>query len=302
MSASVTELGAMRRAIALSALGLGSTSPNPPVGCVILDSSGRPVGEGYHQRKGEPHAEVRALAAANGQTAGGTALVTLEPCNHYGRTPPCHQALIDAGIGRVLIAVIDPTSRGIGGASRLRDGGIEVHVGVLADEARVVLGPWLTTVATGRPRVRWVFDATDGVQRKASDDLLAQAGLRYQVDAVVHADGHVDEGLVGEHGPGAFTLPRLVPVDEPVLALSLLQQGGARTVLLHGGRSLTDRFADSHLIDELTMFLTAPPMPPAPEAAEHLATSWAGFTIRSARRLNAGVLVEATAHPVTDEG
>jgi riboflavin biosynthesis pyrimidine reductase len=97
-------------------------------------------------------------------------------------------------------------------------------------------------------------------------------------------------------------LPRLVPVDEPVLALSLLQQGGARTVLLHGGRSLADRFAAGHLIDELTMFLTAPPMSPAPLAAEDLATSWAGFTIRSARRLNAGVLVEATAHPVTDEG
>jgi riboflavin biosynthesis pyrimidine reductase len=80
------------------------------------------------------------------------------------------------------------------------------------------------------------------------------------------------------------------------------KQGGARTVLLHGGRSLADRFADRHLIDELTMFLTAPTMSPAPLAAEHLATSWAGFTIRSVRRLNASVLVEATAHPVADEG
>jgi diaminohydroxyphosphoribosylaminopyrimidine deaminase/5-amino-6-(5-phosphoribosylamino)uracil reductase len=229
-------------------------------------------------------------------------LVTLEPCNHYGRTPPCHQAIIDAGIARVLIAVIDPTSRGVGGAARLRDAGVEVHVGVLADEARVVLGPWLTTLDAGRPRVTWVFDATDGVQRKASDDLVAQAGLRFRVDAVVHSDGHVDEGLVGEHGPGTFKLPRLVPVDDPVLALSLLQQGGARAVLLHGGRGLADRFADRHLIDELTMFLTAPIVSPAPLAAEHLATSWAGFTIRSVRRLNAGVLVDATANPVAENG
>ncbi len=83
----------MRRAIALSALGFNTTSPNPPVGCVILDSTGQPVGEGYHLRKGEPHAEVHALAAAGVYATGGTAVVTLEPCNHYGRTPPCHQSL-----------------------------------------------------------------------------------------------------------------------------------------------------------------------------------------------------------------
>ncbi|MFJ4609570.1 hypothetical protein [Streptomyces griseus] len=104
----------MRRAIVNSASGLGATSPNPAVGCVILDSVGRRAGEGFHLRKGDAHAEVNALAAAGSQAAGGTAVVTLEPCNHEGLTPPCHQALLDARFTRVLIAVMDPTSRGEG--------------------------------------------------------------------------------------------------------------------------------------------------------------------------------------------
>ncbi|MGH3812935.1 MAG: bifunctional diaminohydroxyphosphoribosylaminopyrimidine deaminase/5-amino-6-(5-phosphoribosylamino)uracil reductase RibD, partial [Pseudonocardiaceae bacterium] len=87
--ASSRELDAMRRAVVLSAFGLGTTSPNPPVGCVILDRDGHIVGEGYHERKGEPHAETQALAVAGERAGGGTAVVTLEPCNHHGRTPPC---------------------------------------------------------------------------------------------------------------------------------------------------------------------------------------------------------------------
>ncbi|MFD9963971.1 bifunctional diaminohydroxyphosphoribosylaminopyrimidine deaminase/5-amino-6-(5-phosphoribosylamino)uracil reductase RibD [Amycolatopsis sp. NPDC058986] len=294
MSASDLELGAMRRAIALSALGLSSSSPNPPVGCVVLDADGRPVGEGYHQRKGEPHAEVRALAAAEGQTVGGTALVTLEPCNHHGRTPPCHQALLDAGIGRVLIAIIDPTSRGVGGAARLRDAGVDVEIGILADEARVVLGPWLATLDSGRPKVTWAFDATGSSPSMTPEELLTQAGLCYQFDAVVHPDGHVDEGLAGAHGPTAFELPPKVPVDDPVLALSLLQQGGARTVLLNGGRGLVSMFVERHLVDEMAMFLTTQTTSLALLATEHFATSWTGCTIRSVRRLHSGVLVTAT--------
>jgi diaminohydroxyphosphoribosylaminopyrimidine deaminase/5-amino-6-(5-phosphoribosylamino)uracil reductase len=139
----------MRLAIALSANGLGTTSPNPPVGCVILDPDGAVIGTGYHQRKGEPHAEVHALSAAGTRARGGTAIVTLEPCNHVGRTPACRQALIDAGIARAVIAIIDPTSRGVGGAAMLRAAGVDVEVGVLADEARLVLGPWLTAQARG---------------------------------------------------------------------------------------------------------------------------------------------------------
>ncbi|MGH3550222.1 MAG: bifunctional diaminohydroxyphosphoribosylaminopyrimidine deaminase/5-amino-6-(5-phosphoribosylamino)uracil reductase RibD [Pseudonocardiaceae bacterium] len=115
--ASAHERDAMRRAIALSAFGLGTASPNPPVGCVVLAANGNFVGEGYHERKGEPHAEAQALAAAGEHARGGTAVVTLEPCNHHGRTPACRQALIEAGIARVIISVIDPTSRGEGGAA-----------------------------------------------------------------------------------------------------------------------------------------------------------------------------------------
>ncbi|WP_438493832.1 bifunctional diaminohydroxyphosphoribosylaminopyrimidine deaminase/5-amino-6-(5-phosphoribosylamino)uracil reductase RibD [Streptomyces asiaticus] len=129
--ATPNELTAMRRAIAISAQGLGTTSPNPPVGCVILDRDGVPVGEGCHLRKGDHHAEVNALTAAGERAEGGTAVVTLEPCNHQGRTPPCRQALIDAKVSRVLMAVMDPTSRGEGGAAVLEQAGIEVERGVL---------------------------------------------------------------------------------------------------------------------------------------------------------------------------
>lgn len=110
---------------------------------MILDSEGRLVGSGYHERKGEPHAEVHALAAAGGRAEGGTAVVTLEPCNHVGRTPACRQALLDARIARVMIALMDPTSQGEGGAAVLRAAGVKVEVGLLADEARLVLGSWL---------------------------------------------------------------------------------------------------------------------------------------------------------------
>src|SRR4051812_38872814 len=113
------ELGAMRHAIVLSANGLGTTSPNPPVGCGILDQAQQIVGGGFHRRKGEPHAEGNALAAAGPAARGGTAVVTLEPCNHIGVAPACRQELLEAGIRRVVIGVMDPTSRGIGGAATL---------------------------------------------------------------------------------------------------------------------------------------------------------------------------------------
>ncbi|NEC17135.1 bifunctional diaminohydroxyphosphoribosylaminopyrimidine deaminase/5-amino-6-(5-phosphoribosylamino)uracil reductase RibD, partial [Streptomyces parvus] len=106
---------AMRRAITLAARGLGSTSPNPVVGCVITDAAGAVAGEGFHQRAGGPHAEVHALRAAGDRARGGTAYVTLEPCNHTGRTGPCAQALLDAGISRVVYAVGDPNPQATGG-------------------------------------------------------------------------------------------------------------------------------------------------------------------------------------------
>ncbi|MEV6788059.1 bifunctional diaminohydroxyphosphoribosylaminopyrimidine deaminase/5-amino-6-(5-phosphoribosylamino)uracil reductase RibD, partial [Streptomyces sp. NPDC051098] len=122
--ATAADITAMRRAITLAARGLGSTSPNPVVGCVITDASGRIVGEGYHERAGGPHAEVHALRDAGDRARGGTAYVTLEPCNHTGRTGPCSQALVDAGMGRVVYAVADPNPQATGGGDTLRAAGI----------------------------------------------------------------------------------------------------------------------------------------------------------------------------------
>src|SRR6476469_7823150 len=114
--ADATVDGAMLRAIDLAAFGLGRTSPNPVVGCVTLDETARTVGEGFHAYPGGPHAEVVALAEAGERARGGTAVVTLEPCDHTGRTGPCSHALINAGVRRVVIAVDDPKPVAAGGA------------------------------------------------------------------------------------------------------------------------------------------------------------------------------------------
>src|ERR671938_558149 len=116
----VTEHEAMGRAIALAARGLGTTSPNPVVGCLLLDADGEVVGEGFHAYAGGPHAEIVALAQAGERARGGTAVVTLEPCNHTGRTGPCAEALINAGIARVVMGVADPNPAAAGGVSTLR--------------------------------------------------------------------------------------------------------------------------------------------------------------------------------------
>src|SRR6185312_3338807 len=131
----VTEDEAMRRAIALAARGLGTTSPNPVVGCLLLDAEGEVVGEGFHAYAGGPHAEIVALAQAGERARGGTAVVTLEPCDHTGRTGPCTGALIQAGVARVVIGVPDPNLVASGGAATLRAAGVEVEIGVRAAEA-----------------------------------------------------------------------------------------------------------------------------------------------------------------------
>lgn len=253
--ATATELAAMRRAIALSAMGLGTTSPNPPVGCVILDADGQVVGEGYHRRKGESHAEVNALNAAGERAADGTAVVTLEPCNHYGRTPPCHQALLDAGIARTVVAVIDPTSRGEGGVARLRQAGMDVEVGVLADEALLVLGPWLAALETARPFVTWpyVVHATGVVESAVS--FSEGVHLLATTDAVLHEDGRVTEAVPDSHGTGVLNLAPVALNDGPKAALSALYSNGIRSVLLDGGLSLATPFLASGLVDRVATYL-----------------------------------------------
>jgi diaminohydroxyphosphoribosylaminopyrimidine deaminase/5-amino-6-(5-phosphoribosylamino)uracil reductase len=144
----------MSRALELAALGLFTTTPNPRVGCVIV-REGRVVGEGWHRRAGEPHAEVLALAQANGAAQGATVYLTLEPCSHHGRTPPCAEALLEAGVSRVIAAMEDPNPAVNGrGLARLREAGIEVRCGLLENEARELNMGFVSRMTRGRPWVR----------------------------------------------------------------------------------------------------------------------------------------------------
>lgn len=143
----------MDRALALAERGGGSTAPNPMVGCVIADPDGRVLGEGFHLRAGGPHAEVLALAAAaeaGHDVRGSTIVVTLEPCAHQGRTPPCVEALVAAEVGSVAFGAEDPHT-GKGGAARLVESGIPAEGGLRSREAALLLEPWLHFVRTGRP-------------------------------------------------------------------------------------------------------------------------------------------------------
>ena len=144
----------MARALQLAARGIYSTAPNPAVGCVLLDATGAVVGEGWHHRAGQPHAEVFALRAAAVRARGGTAYVTLEPCSHHGRTPPCADALIEAGVRRVVAAMQDPNPRVAGdGLRKLEAAGIVTTVGVLEREARELNRGFVARMTRGRP---WV--------------------------------------------------------------------------------------------------------------------------------------------------
>ncbi|MCT9092031.1 bifunctional diaminohydroxyphosphoribosylaminopyrimidine deaminase/5-amino-6-(5-phosphoribosylamino)uracil reductase RibD [Streptomyces sp. ASQP_92] len=229
--APTADADAMRRAIELAARGLGATSPNPVVGCVITDASGTVVGEGFHQRAGGPHAEVHALAAAGERARGGTAYVTLEPCNHTGRTGPCAQALIEAGVARVHYAVGDPNLQATGGADTLRAAGIDVEQGLLGDEAEAGNTAWLTSVRLGRPHVTWKYAATlDG--RTAAEDgtsrwitsVEARADvhrLRAECDAVVVGSGtaRTDDPHLAVRGIEGATQPLRLAVDTNATAV-----------------------------------------------------------------------------------
>ncbi|MEV4543701.1 bifunctional diaminohydroxyphosphoribosylaminopyrimidine deaminase/5-amino-6-(5-phosphoribosylamino)uracil reductase RibD [Micromonospora echinaurantiaca] len=188
---------AMRRAIELAARGLGTTSPNPVVGCVLLDAAGVVVGEGFHAYAGGPHAEIVALAQAGERARGGTAVVTLEPCDHTGRTGPCSTALIQAGVARVVIAVPDPNPVASGGAATLRAAGIQVDLGVRAAEAEAGNVAWLTSMRRGWPYVIWKYAATLDGRSAAADGTsmwITSEAARMDVHAL---RGTVDAVLVG---------------------------------------------------------------------------------------------------------
>ncbi|MFF0743811.1 bifunctional diaminohydroxyphosphoribosylaminopyrimidine deaminase/5-amino-6-(5-phosphoribosylamino)uracil reductase RibD [Streptomyces sp. NPDC004111] len=215
----------MRRAVELAARGLGATSPNPVVGCVVTGPTGTVVGEGFHQRAGGPHAEVHALRDAGEQARGGTAYVTLEPCNHTGRTGPCAQALVDAGIARVVYAVADPNPRATGGADTLRAAGVQVEQGLLEAEAAAGNTAWLTSVRLHRPYVLWKYAATldgriaaaDGTSRWISS-AASRADvhrLRAEADAVVVGSGtlRADDPHLAVRGIDGAVQPLRVVLD-----------------------------------------------------------------------------------------
>lgn len=204
---------AMRLAVERSQRVKGATYPNPPVGAVILSPEGDVAGVGGTEPTGGPHAEVVALRAAGQLARGGTAVVTLEPCNHHGRTPPCVDALINAGVAAVVYAVADPNPVAVGGAGRLRAAGITVSAGVCAQE--VATGPlreWLHKQRTGRPHVTWKF-ATSVDGRSAAADGSSQWITSESARADVHRRRAAADAIVVGTGT--------VFVDNPTLTARL---------------------------------------------------------------------------------
>ena len=277
------ELLAMRQAVLLGARGLGTTSPNPPVGCVVLGPGGEVVGTGFHERKGSPHAEGMALSSAGERARGGTAVVTLEPCNHAGRTPACRQLLLDAGIARVVIGVLDPTSRGEGGAAVLRAAGVDVQVGLLADEARLVLAPWLRALELRRPLVTWLTELRDEGFLPAPADLLED--VRRGHDAVLLPGGRVVEGIPDGHGHGAFQLPECVARLDAAALLDAAYAGGTRTLLLAGGHGEAREFLDAAVVDRLLVLDNR-------HACTHTPQELRGYELERVRRWSKGLLAE----------
>jgi diaminohydroxyphosphoribosylaminopyrimidine deaminase/5-amino-6-(5-phosphoribosylamino)uracil reductase len=200
---------AMQIAIGAAESARGFTSPNPAVGAVVLDAAGRIAGVGMTQPPGGPHAEVVALREAGDAARGGTAVVTLEPCNHHGRTGPCSQALLDAGVVAVHYAVGDPNPEAAGGAETLVSAGVEVTSGLRAqDVERGPLRAWLHRQRTGRPHVTWKYAATlDG--RSAAADGTSQWITGPEARERVHADRAKLDAIVVGTGTVLAVAPRL---------------------------------------------------------------------------------------------
>ncbi len=238
----------MQRALQLAALGAGRTSPNPLVGAVVLDAADQLVGEGYHARAGSPHAEVGALRQAGERARGGTLVVTLEPCCHHGRTPPCSQAVIAAGITRVVLAMADPNPQVAGGGiAELRTAGIEVITGVAEAEARALNRPFCHRIATGRPLgiLKWAM-SLDGRTALPNDVSQWISGpearswvhdLRARCDAVIVGSGTVraDDPLLtsrGRRDPEPLRVVLSRGLDLPQQA-RLWDQSAAPTLVAH---------------------------------------------------------------------
>ncbi len=240
----------MDRALQLAALGQGRTSPNPMVGAVVLSADGVLVGEGFHAAAGQPHAEVGALAQAGARARGGTLLVTLEPCCHHGRTPPCSEAVIAAGIRRVVVAMEDPDSRVAGGGlARLRQAGVEVIGGVRQAQALELNRAFVHRVLNGSPLglLKWGM-SLDGRTALPSGQSQWITGppardwvhrLRARCDAVIVGGGTVraDNPLLTSRGrrqPEPLRVVLSRQLELPGRPMQLWDQQQARTLVAHG--------------------------------------------------------------------
>lgn len=288
------EIDAMRRAIDAARF-VVRAFPNPRVGCVLLDAGGHEIAIGVHRGAGTPHAEVDALTQAGTRAAGATAVVTLEPCNHTGRTGPCVQALIDAGVARVVFAQSDPNPPAAGGAETLRAAGIDVQAGVLAIEAAEINIAWTHAVTTGRPFVTWKYAATlDGLSAAPDGSSKWITGtearrdvqkFRAGVDAIVAGTGSVladdprltvrdedDNPLPYAQQPlrvvvGQRTIPRyyrvfdqtaptlMIQSRDPHTVLKKLAEREIRHVWLEGGPRLAGAFWNAGLIDRVIGYI-----------------------------------------------
>jgi len=283
----------MRRALQLAAYG-PATGVNPRVGCVILSPTGETLAEGWHRGAGTNHAEVDALShLAPGAARGATAVVTLEPCNHTGRTGPCSVALIDAGIARVVFGVADPGRSSSGGAVHLRAAGVDVTGGLLAADGEAFLGDWLVAARLGRPfvTVKWASSldgraaAADGSSQWITGPLARQDvhRRRSQADAILVGTGTAladDPALTARAADGSLLPQQPVPVivgdravpdgaavhrhPRPALfepghdvaaLLDRLHTRGIRRVFVEGGPTLASAFVRAGLVDQYLVYL-----------------------------------------------
>lgn len=240
----------IQRCIDLARNAVGQTRPNPPVGCVITDANGNVLGEGYHKRAGTPHAEVNALADAQRKgnvVKDATAYVSLEPCNHFGRTPPCSRALVKAGVSRVVIGMVDPDPRTAGGGVQtLREAGIHVDVGVEEAAARQLAEGFVSRVLRKRPfgilkyamtldgKIASVTGSSKWVTGPAARSRVQ--AIRRGVDAIIVGGGTVrmdDPSLTVRENPGDLAPFRVVmtrSMDLPLTA-KLWDTGVADTII-----------------------------------------------------------------------